>query len=169
MNEEQGNSTEARIQLRPVASQDQHFLFSLYAETREEELNLTNWSPAQRQSFLEMQFRAQQMDYKARFPDGQFSVVTLNGTPVGRITIGRSATEIRVLDIIIASGWRSRGFGAFLLQDVLREGAESAKPIRLHVLRNDRAMRLYERLGFRVISDLGTYFEMEWRPPCVNP
>jgi ribosomal protein S18 acetylase RimI-like enzyme len=165
MTEQQNHSTEA-LELRPIVPEDRNFLFRIYAETREEELNLTGWDPGQRQAFLEMQLRAQENDYNERFRDGQFSVVTSNGTPVGRITIGRTDQEIRVVDIIIASEWRSRGFGTFLLQNVLRESTETGKPVRLHVLRHDRAMRLYERLGFRIITDLGISFEMEWRPPA---
>jgi GNAT superfamily N-acetyltransferase len=166
MTQEEQNHSKKRLGLRLVVPEDRNFLSRLYAETRQEELNLTGWDASQRQAFLEMQFRAQESDYNARFPEGQFSLVTFNGVPVGRITIGRTAQEIRVVDIIIASQWRGRGFGTFLLQNVLRESTETGKPVRLHVLRHDRAMQLYERLGFRVISDLGVYFEMEWRPPA---
>jgi ribosomal protein S18 acetylase RimI-like enzyme len=157
--------SQPEILLRPVTPDDRPFLFNLYAETRAEELALTNWNEAQRQAFLEMQFRAQEADYTRRFPDGQFSIITCSGSPIGRITIAREPDEIRVVDLIIAPEWRNNGLGTSLLKAVFQEAIESNKPVRLSVLKEDRAMRLYERLGFRVTKDLGLYEEMEWRPP----
>jgi ribosomal protein S18 acetylase RimI-like enzyme len=37
-------------------------------------------------------------------------------------------------------------------------------PVRLHVERNNPALRLYQRLGFREVEDQGVYLALEWTP-----
>ena len=46
----------------------------------------------------------------------------------------------------------------------MAEAAQTGKPLRLHVEFFNRALHLYQRLGFSKVSDTGIYFEMEWRP-----
>jgi hypothetical protein len=47
---------------------------------------------------------------------------------------------------------------------MLRAATRAGEVVQLHVLRGNRALRLYLRLGFRIIADDGLYFQMEWRP-----
>jgi len=49
-----------------------------------------------------------------------------------------------------------------LLKDLLKEAAAASKPVKLHVLSNSPALRLYERLGFSPIGGDGVYLEMKW-------
>jgi predicted GNAT family acetyltransferase len=51
------------------------------------------------------------------------------------------------------------------LKEVMAEASAAGKPVRIYVERFNRALRLYERLGFRTIGDTGVYYHMEWRPP----
>ncbi len=41
-------------------------------------------------------------------------------------------------------------------------------PVRLHVETFNRALRLYERLGFRPIAESSIYLEMEWNAPSQD-
>ncbi len=50
------------------------------------------------------------------------------------------------------------------MQRILGEAALIGKPVRIHVERNNPAMRLYERLGFQKVEDQGVYWLMEWLP-----
>ncbi len=49
-------------------------------------------------------------------------------------------------------------------QRVLDEAAETGRVVRIHVERNNPAISLYHRLGFRKIDHLGVYHLMEWSP-----
>ena len=44
------------------------------------------------------------------------------------------------------------------------EAGEAAKAVRIHVERNNPALHLYHRLGFKQTEDQGVYYLMEWRP-----
>ena len=45
--------------------------------------------------------------------------------------------------------------------EVLDEAALLGKPVRIHVEKNNPAMHLYDRLGFRQVEDQGVYWLME--------
>ena len=64
--------------------------------------------------------------------------------------------------------YRNGGIGAVLVQQLLDEGRERQLPVRLHVFKYGDAVRFYERLGFKLIEDDGSYLKMEWRPSDNN-
>ncbi len=152
------------ISFRPISDSDLPFLARLYASTRQDELAVTPWSEAEKASFLQTQFDAQHKFYLEQFPDAEFSLVLASGEPVGRLYIDRRDAEIRLIDIALLPEQRGRGLGTTLMRDVLAEGRQAGKPVRIHVERFNPALRLYERLGFENIEEQGPYYLMEWRP-----
>jgi ribosomal protein S18 acetylase RimI-like enzyme len=150
--------------LRPVTPEDGPFLFQLYASTRAEELAVVPWDEAQKEAFLRMQFHAQTKFYAESFPDAAFLMVLREGEPAGRLYVDRRGDEIRLLDIALLPEHRGAGLGTALLRDLTAESAAAGKPLRIHVERFNPALRLYERLGFKLLQDEGVYFLMEWRP-----
>jgi ribosomal protein S18 acetylase RimI-like enzyme len=153
------------IQLRDERSDDEPLLFELYASTREEELALTGWDQATRQAFLNMQFRAMREGYRSMFPQGQFSIILVDGLPVGRVVIVRSPQELHLADIVVLPAHRSRGIGGRLMKVLMTEAAATDKPVRLQVFKQSRAFAFYQRLGFSKMNENGIYDQMEWRPP----
>lgn len=154
-----------RTDLRPVTDDDREFLFRVYASTREEELSVVPWSDEQKESFLRFQFGAQSRYWNEHFPDASFDVIELDGEPVGRLYVDRRDDEIRLIDIALLPEHRGKGLGGELMDEILTEGAEKGLLVRIHVERENPAMRLYERLGFEKIEEQGVYDLMEWTPP----
>lgn len=152
------------VEFRPVTLEDQEFLFQVYASTRDEELAPLGWDHAQREAFLEMQFTAQHGSYTSEFVDADFDIILLDDQPIGRLYVDRREDEIRLIDIALLPEHRNAGIGTALVRDLLEEAERSVKPVRLHVEVYNRARRLYQRLGFRTISDKGVYLFMEWLP-----
>lgn len=153
------------VGFRPITDKDLPFLSRLYASTRAEEVaQVTQWSDEQKQQFLQMQFDAQHTYYQEQFQDAEYLVIEQEKQPVGRIYIDRRTDEIRLIDIALLPEARGQGLGAALLEDLLEEAQTSNLPVRIHVEKNNPAMRLYIRLGFRQIEDQGVYDLMEWQP-----
>lgn len=152
------------VTLRPIQPADQEILYQVYASTRTEELAVTDWNEEQKQSFLRMQFDAQHRHYQEHYAKAAFSVVLLNEQPIGRLFVARWDHEIRIVDIALLPQFRSTGIGSSLLQDILAEGVQSGKTVTIHVEQFNPAMRLYERLGFQKLGEVGVYFLMEWSP-----
>jgi ribosomal protein S18 acetylase RimI-like enzyme len=141
---------------------DRTFLFEVYAASRDTEMALVPWSDDQKLGFLRMQFEAQDSHYRKHYPEAQFQVVHYQGHPVGRLYVHECADEIRVLDIALLPAWRGLGIGSGLLRDILARAAASSRVVTLHVEHHNPARRLYDRLGFRPVSDESVYLRMEW-------
>ena len=149
--------------LRPEGPADGPFLLEVYASTRREELEATGWPAAMREAFVRMQFNAQQQGYRAAFPRAEFAIILLDGQAVGRIVIDRAGNEFRFVDIALLPEHRGRGLGTALIQNLQREAAAAKKPVRLSVLKGERAFRLYQRLGFEKTGEADLREQMEWR------
>lgn len=148
------------VALRPVEPGDEEFLYRLYASTREEELAQTGWDETQKAAFFRMQFDAQSSYYEEHYRGAEFSVILSNDLPAGRLYVARWSEEIRIVDIALLPEHRGMGIGTRLLRNLISESEESGRPLSIHVERFNSALRLYERLGFRVTADKGVYLLM---------
>ena len=157
------------VALRPVRDDDREFLYRVYASTREEELAVVPWREEQKEEFLRMQFRAQDVHYRQHYGDARYDVILLDGEPVGRLYVDRRDDEIRIIDIALLTGHRRKGIGGSLVRELLDEAAAADKPVTIHVEHYNPAMSLYTRLGFTKIGDTGVYDLMEWRPDRPLP
>jgi len=151
------------VTLRPVSAGDEPFLFRLYASTRMDELAIAPWDDSQREAFLRIQFAAQQQHYQNHFPEAEHQLILIGGRPAGRIYVARRTDEIRILDIALLPEHRNGGIGGFLIKEIMSEGSQTGKPVRIYVESFNPSLRLFERLGFSSVQDIGTHLLMEWR------
>jgi ribosomal protein S18 acetylase RimI-like enzyme len=150
--------------LRHAQPDDEPFLFQVYASTRLEQLAPLGWSLEQQHAFLTQQFTAQHRHYQANYASADFQLILVNGQPAGRLYVARWPDEIRLIDIALLPEYRNAGVGSRLLNELLAEAAQAAKPVRLHVETFNRALRLYQRLGFVTIAVRGAHWFMERLP-----
>jgi ribosomal protein S18 acetylase RimI-like enzyme len=85
---------------------------------------------------------------------------------VDRVDVGYVAVEDHgafwyVDAIAIAPKYQKRGVGAAAMHLVMSDAG--LRPVRLSVLRTNRARSLYRRLGFRVTASDRLREQMEWR------
>lgn len=153
------------VSLRPIGPEDEAFLFTLYASTREEELKIVPWTDEQKHAFLQMQFRAQHQFYQEQYTGSTFDVILVDEVAAGRLYVARWGKELRIIDIALLPAWRGHGIGSRLLRTLQDEATAAHKPLTIHVERMNPALRLYERLGFTLSEDKGVYLFLEWRPP----
>jgi ribosomal protein S18 acetylase RimI-like enzyme len=154
----------ADVTLRPVDADDERFLLRVYAGTREEELAPVPWSAEQKAAFVAHQFAAQSAHYAQHYAGLTADVILLGGVPAGRLLVARWAEEIRIVDISILPEFRGGGAGSALLGELLAEAEAAGKRLSIHVERENRALGLYERLGFRPVGEHGVHLRMEWDP-----
>ncbi len=153
------------ISLRPVVEEDDPFLMEVYASTREEEL--VGWDDIQKSVFVQMQYKLQKADYEKKYPEASHDIILLDGVAIGRIWVDRTQPdEIRGVDIAILPQYRNSGVGFQLIQELLDEARAGNKPFRIHVTSFNRAIRLYERMGFVKTGETPpVHIAMEWRSP----
>lgn len=156
------------LNLRPIQDNDLGVLLEIYSSTRTEELKqVTAWSEEHKQAFLTQQFMAQHTYYQKNYVGASFYVIQENTTPIGRLYIQENfqEREIRIVDIVLLPHWRNRGLGTGILKDILNQANKINRPVTIHVESFNPAMKLYERLGFKKISETnGVYHLMEYLP-----
>lgn len=148
------------VTLRPVGEDDLPFLLRVYAESRADELAQVPWAVEQKEAFLRQQFEAQHAWWREHYTGASFDLVLVGGKPAGRLYVDEWAREIRIVDIALLAEHRGRGVGTRLLRGVLERGDAAGKPVSIHVEKFNPALRLYQRLGFRLIEDKGVYLLM---------
>ena len=151
------------LSFRRFVERDLHFLKTLYASTRQEELAQTRWSEAEKEEFIALQFKAQHEHYIVHYPDAIWLVVKFNRARIGRLYLEHWPSQHRIIDIALLPEYRGRGFGASMMRDVMDEAADEKKAVSIHVEKNNAARKLYERLGFINTEDKGVYDLMTWR------
>ena len=155
-----GNS----ISLRPVTAGDEDFLLEVYKSSRGDDLRGLGWAEDRISEFLDMQYEAQQRFYESEYKRVADEIILLAGKPAGRMIVERRDYEIRGVDLALLPEHRGAGVGAFLIAKLQEEAKRVNKPLRFQVIRFNRAVSLFERLGFVRTSETGTHFQMEWTP-----
>jgi N-acetylglutamate synthase-like GNAT family acetyltransferase len=70
--------------------------------------------------------------------------------------------------LALLADYRNQGVGTLLIQRLQEQARPANIPLRLQVIRFNRAVNLLERLGFRRTSETGSHFQMEWLPGSVG-
>ena len=155
------------VHLRPATPADEALLFAIYAASRAPELALVPWEEAQKQAFLELQFRAQQQHYRQEFGEADFLVIEDSGVPAGRLYLDRRPEELRILDVALLPAHRGRGLGSAVLRPLLEEAAALDVPVRVYVEHyQQQALAIFAHLGFEPTEDNGISVLLEWLPPA---
>jgi ribosomal protein S18 acetylase RimI-like enzyme len=152
-----------RVSFRQEQPEDEQFLCRLYATTRIAEMALTGWPAEQQEAFLRQQFQFQTLHYRRYYSGASFEIILQDERPIGRIYIHRGGDDIRLMDIALLPEYRGSGIGTWIMHNLLDESARSQKPVTLHVEPYNPAVRLYLRLGFRLVEQRGMNLFMEWR------
>jgi len=147
------------VSLRSATPDDEGFLLKLFGSTRIDEFKFLA-DVNQIDALIGMQFNLQRQQYEAGYPDAEHNIILHDGQPIGRIFVDEGEREIALVDVALIPEFRNQGIGRYLLDQLLARAAAVKKPVRLHVSKLNPARRLYERLGFSVVSEDGMYFEM---------
>ena len=150
------------ISLRPVTADDADILLEIYQSSRGDDLRALGWAEDRISEFLGMQYEAQQRFFESEYKRAADEVILWEGQPVGRLIVERHEHEIRCIDVSLLLEHRNKGIGTLLIRRLQDEARRERKPLRLQVIRFNRAVSLFERSGFVRTSETGTHFQMEW-------
>jgi len=153
------------LSFRTVTENDFDFLLRVSAGTREQEKALFRWADCAWDRFIRMQFALQHQYYRQQFPEADYAIIYLGGTPVGRLYVNHGEDEIRIIDIALLPEFRNRGIGTGILRSLISRAENQQISVRLFVEQSNPSLRLYHRLGFRARETAGVYYHLE-RPPA---
>lgn len=157
--------TDKSITLRKIKESDLSVLHEIYASTRKDEMDLVpHWTELMKTEFLKQQFHAQHTYYQNNYSGADFWILEQKKRIIGRLYADNDNSAIRIIDISLLPAYRGKGLGTGILKDLIKKAEESSVPVSIHVESFNPAKRLYERLGFKKISETnGVYHLMEWK------
>ena len=141
------------LNLRPAVDTDEPFVNALTRETMRTYVEST-WSDQ----------RDRERYYAGNSFHREHTRIICDGErAVGRVTLAYRDGGLFIDNLHIIPEMQNRGIGAWVLETVIAEGESQGLPIRLTVLRNNPARRLYDRAGFAVIGEADQRYAMEYR------
>ncbi len=135
--------------IRDAVSEDFEFYKNLHHELFEELVTpIWGWEP-QRQ--LEI--------VKRQFGSDKIQIIQVGKTNMGVVQIEEKPDEFFLSQLWIASDYQNQGIGTKIVKETIKKAVAKKCPLRLHVLKTNRARKFYERLGFIVDgTDEGGFF-----------
>jgi ribosomal protein S18 acetylase RimI-like enzyme len=144
-----------KYSLRQATYADYDFLYQLHAATMQEYVEATwGWQDAWQQEYFARKFD----------PDSR-QIIQIDGGDAGVIAVEQRDEELFIALIEIHPSFQGQGVGSALLSHLIQTAHSQNLPITLHVLKtNSPARRLYERLGFVVVTEEDYRFKMTLSP-----
>ena len=103
--------------------------------------------------------------FSASIQRGHISIIEVDGVPVGMLQLIANSDTVDIHELQIDPSHQSRGLGTSVLTDVVSDASARGRTVRLSVgLKNQKAIRLYERLGFVSQGQSETHLHMTYRP-----
>lgn len=156
------SNLEKNISFKEENTSDKEFLLSLYASTREEELSYTTISQIEKKKFINMQFDLRQSDYKKNYKNAEFLIIKRKKQNIGRIVVDEKADTIHLVDIAILKKLRGKGFASLILKQLITNAYKGKKAFKLSVaMDNQNAIKLYNKLGLKVVETKNNYYHMQ--------
>jgi GNAT superfamily N-acetyltransferase len=145
--------------LQPSAPEDEPFLRKLNQLAYEPVVvaQFGSWDPIKQREFFDAKWRTQ-----------TYSIIVANALPIGAVSSIRSEDAVTLLELLILPAHQNAGVGTRVVQQLQDEARSKQVPLLLQVLHLNRARRLYEQLGFRIIESTETHYRMRWASDRTN-
>ena len=88
-------------------------------------------------------------------------IIQADTAPVGYLELEETETLLFIANILIIEAYQNKGIGTVLLQNMIQKAQEEQREVCLEVLKvNEKARKLYERLGFVIYEEMEVKFKM---------
>lgn len=116
------------------------------------------------QTFGEWDDETQIARFHVSFDANEIQIISLAGEDVGYVAVDHGEHEIQLFNIMILPDHQNKRLGTAVMDGLLTEAKQRQVPFRLQVMKVNPARSLYERLGFAVIGETETHYQMRWSP-----
>ena len=142
------------IELIQAKFEDFEFLYRLKKTTLKEYISKTwGWNEKWQEEYFSKNFN----------PD-LLKIIMKAGKKIGCISIIYEEDQIFLSLIEILPDYQNKGIGSKLIKELLGKADKIKKPVFLKVLKaNEKAKKLYFRLGFSIKEESETHFKMTYK------
>ena len=97
---------------------------------------------------------------RAAFRLDAAAIIESDGQTIGVIKVIQDGTTWTLEQFQVAPGFQGRGLGTTVLRALIEDARRSGALLRLSVLKQNPAARLYARLGFRTLAESADAYKM---------
>lgn len=151
--------------MRPERPDDDAFLFALFRSHTERPLRRAAMADAAIETMVAFQYRSQTFNNRALFPDAAFSIIEMDGAPIGRLIEQDEGETVYFVDFAWLPEHQAKGLGTAYIEMVADEWALKGRAARVEVrYDNAHSLKLCKNLGFVQLEDKGMGFVNLIRP-----
>jgi ribosomal protein S18 acetylase RimI-like enzyme len=123
---------------------------------------------------LHLNRQAQAASFSRQWVLDQVRIVTLSAgksviNDIGWMQTVQQKHALFLAQLFIDAPFQRQGIGTELIRRLIVEAANLSQPVELDVVRINPALRLYQRLGFRIIGEEQHKFNMRRDPDIARP
>jgi ribosomal protein S18 acetylase RimI-like enzyme len=137
------------ISFRPAHAHDFDYCARLYFAGMEEIIRQLNLDMA-----------AQVASFRRQWVSTEVRIITLDGADIGWLQRRVVDGSLFLAQLFVDTTHQRQGIGTEILHRIADEAARAAQPVTLGVVKTNPALRLYERLGFRITHEDDRKFYM---------
>ncbi len=143
------------LKFRKAQATDSEFAFAVKeAAFREYVEQIWGWDDAYQRDLHNRRFDAQDI-----------CIIQFYGTDVGFLSTSNASDTLNVKQLYLLPEYQGRGVGAACMKRIIDDANLEQKPVTLQVLKiNTRATAFYQRLGFTIVDENSTHFQMKRQP-----
>ena len=100
--------------------------------------------------------------HNRRFAAQNVCIIQFRGTDVGFLATSSTSDTLKVNQLFIFPEYQGKGIGSACMTRIVDDANLEQKSVTLQVLKvNPRGVAFYQRLGFTIIGESFTHFQME--------
>jgi len=138
-----------RLHLRSANGVDFDYCASLYFEGMANAIRELNLDPD-----------LQMTNFRQRWAVEEARIIVRDRANVGWLQSRIEGQSVFLAQLFVESSCQRQGIGTQVVKCIIAEAAHASRSVTLGVVRTNPALRLYERLGFRITHEDGRKFYM---------
>ena len=100
--------------------------------------------------------------FDEKWKEQSFQKVFVSGVLVGGFWLQEFNSHFQLREIQIHPDHQNQGIGSSILLDLTERSVTDGKELRLRVLKSSFAVKLYEKLGFKIVGESDVQFHMAY-------
>ncbi len=143
---------EIKFKKRFASESDKEFLYSLNKVVYQDlvERTLGEWDEEFQREYFEL-----------KWENSGYQIVEKDNKRIGTICVGHESHQHTLKEIQLLPEFQKQGIGTNLIKTEIKLAEKAKIPLKLSLLKGNKALSLYEKLGFRVYSETEKNILME--------
>ncbi len=139
-----------KIQFRSVSEKDIPYLLTLRKITMDQHIVSAGLVPSEENHLARICYR---LDCA--------HIVQYENKDVGLLKVVKEGDVWDLVQVQIDPSFQGKGIGCYLISDVLAHAHKHKVGVKLSVFKQNPAKKLYDRLGFEIVDETDTTYEMQ--------